>query len=134
LYGPAYRKINDWVHRNTSWKTFKHSCGAIVPLINTFIECGFDIINPVQINAVGMVPEFLKEEFGDRITFWGGGIDTQRTLQMGTPQQVKNQVRQLCEIFGEGGGFVFNAVHNVQANVPVENIVACMDTISEIRS
>ena len=133
LYGPSYRKINDWVHRNTAWKTFKHSCGAIVPLINTFIDCGFDIINPVQINATGMVPDFLKEEFGDRITFWGGGIDTQRMLQTGTPQQVKDQVQQLCEIFGEGGGFVFNTVHNVQANVPMENIIAMMDAICDIR-
>ena len=134
LYGPAYRKINSWVHRHTEWKTLKHSCGAIVPLINTFIDCGFDIINPVQINAAGMDPEFLKEEFGDRITFWGGGIDTQRTLQMGTPKQVKNQVRQMCDIFGADGGFVFNTVHNVQANAPIENVIAMMDAVCEVRN
>ena len=133
LYGPAYRKINGWVHRNTGWKTFKHCCGAIVPLLDTFIDCGFDIINPVQINATGMDPQFLKKEFGNRICFWGGGIDTQRVLQTGTPQQVKDQVRQLCEIFGAGGGFVFNTVHNLQANVPVENAIALMDAICEIR-
>ena len=134
LYGPAYRKINDWVHRNTGWKTFKHSCGAIVPLMETFIDCGFDIINPVQINAAGMDPHFLKKEFGSRISFWGGGIDTQQVLQSGTPQDVKNQVRQLCEIFGAGGGFIFNTVHNLQANVPVENAIALMDAICEIRT
>jgi len=133
LYGPAYRKMNDWVHRHTAWKTFKHSCGAIVPLLETFIDCGFDIINPVQINAKGMDPHFLKKEFGDRISFWGGGIDTQRVLQLGTPQQVKDQVRQLCDIFGAGGGFVFNTVHNLQANVPVENAIALMDAVCEIR-
>ena len=133
LYGPSYRKINDWVHRNTSWKTFKHCCGAIVPLLDALIECGFDIINPVQINAAGMDPEFLKKTYGDRICFWGGGIDTQRVLQSGTTQEVKNQVRQLCEIFGAGGGFVFNTVHNLQATVPLENAIALMDAIGEIR-
>ena len=134
LHGRAYRKINGWVHRNTGWKTFKHCCGAIVPLLDTLIDCGFDIINPVQINAAGMDPHFLKKEYGKRISFWGGGIDTQRVLQLGTPQQVKNQVRQLCEIFGAGGGFVFNTVHNLQANVPVENAIALMDAICEIRN
>jgi len=134
LYGQAYWKINDWVHSNTGWKTFKHSCGAIVPLMDTFIDCGFDIINPVQINAADMDPKFLKKTFGDKISFWGGGIDTQWMLQTGTPQEVKNQVRQLCEIFGAKGGFVFNAVHNLQANVPVENAVALMDAICEIRN
>ena len=133
LHGPAYRKINGWVHRNTDWKTFKHCCGAIVPLMETFIECGFDIINPVQINAADMDPRFLKKEYGSRISFWGGGIDTQRVLSMGTPQQVREQVRQLCDIFGEGGGFVFNTVHNLQANTPVENAIALMDAICEIR-
>jgi len=134
LYGPAYRKINNWIHSNTGWKTVKHSCGAIVPLMETFIDCGFDIINPVQINASGMDPKFLKKTYGNRISFWGGGIDTQRVLQTGTPQEVKKQVRQLCEIFGSGGGFVFNTVHNLQANVPVENAVALMDAICEIRN
>ena len=133
LHGLAYRKINNWVHRNTGWKTFKHCCGAVVPLLETFIDCGFDIINPVQINAADMDPHFLKKEFGDRICFWGGGIDTQRVLQLGTPQQVKEQVRQLCGIFGAGGGFVFNTIHNLQANVPPENAFALMDAICEIR-
>ena len=134
LYGPSYRKINDWVHTHTSWKTFKHCCGAIEPLLETFIDLGFDIINPVQINAAGMDPKFLKKKYGDRICFWGGGVDTQRVLQTGTPKDVKNQVRQLCEIFGAGGGFVFNTVHNLQANVPMENAIALMDAICELRS
>jgi len=133
LYGDGYRKMTDWVHANTGWKTFKHCCGAIAPLLDAFIDCGFDIINPVQINAAGMDPNFLKTTYGDRISFWGGGIDTQRTLQLGTPQDVKNQVRQLCDIFGAGGGFVFNTVHNLQANVPQENAFALMDAICELR-
>ena len=133
LYGQAYRKINNWIHKNTSWKTFKHCCGAIAPLLETFIDCGFDIINPVQINAAGMDPQYLKKTFGERITFWGGGIDTQRVLHTGTPEEVKNQVRRMCEIFGEGGGFVFNTVHNVQANVPVKNVFALMDAVCELR-
>jgi hypothetical protein len=133
LYGPAYRKINDWVHKNTQWKTFKHCCGAIVPLLDTLIDIGFDIINPVQINATGMDPQFLKNTFGNRITFWGGGVDTQKMLQLGTPEQVSAQVRQLCDIFGANGGFVFSSVHNIQANVPVKNVVALMETICGIR-
>jgi len=80
-----------------------------------------------------MDPQFLKKTYGDSICFWGGGIDTQRVLQMGTPEEVKNQVRQLCGIFGKNGGFVFNTVHNIQANVPVKNALALMDAIVEIR-
>jgi hypothetical protein len=133
LYGPAYRKMNDWVHRHTHWKTFKHCCGAIVPLMETFIDMGFDIINPVQINATGMNPQYLKDTFGDRITFWGGGIDTQKVLPLGTPQEVRDQVRRQCDVLGKDGGFVFNGIHNIQANVPVANAIALMDAISEIR-
>ena len=132
LYKPYYRRLNDWIHANTSWKTFKHSCGAIVPLLPNFIEAGFDCINPVQINAKDMDPAFLKREFGDKVVFWGGGVNTQTTLMYGTPSAVADEVRMLCDVFGRDGGFVFNAVHNVQANVPVENVVAMIDTIREI--
>jgi hypothetical protein len=124
LYAPYFRKINNWVHENTTWKTFKHSCGAIVPLIDNFINSGFDILNPVQINAKDMDPEFLKEKFGNRIVFWGGGVDTQKMLAFGTPADIEKQVLSLCKIFSKNGGFVFNTVHNIQANVPVENIAA----------
>jgi len=129
LYLPYYKKLNDWIHANTNWKTFKHSCGAVEPLINSFIKAGFDILNPVQINAAGMEPQHLKDSYGDRITFWGGGVDTQKVLSFGTPEDVKKQVRRQCEIFSKNGGFVFNTVHNTQANVPVENIVAMVDTV-----
>ena len=131
LYGPYYRRINDWIHTNTTWKTFKHSCGAIEPLIDTFIDLGFDIINPVQINARGMDPHHLKEKYGDRIVFWGGGVDTQKVLAFGTPADVRRQVLDQCRIFSADGGFVFNTVHNIQANVPVENIAAMVEAIAE---
>lgn len=133
LYMPYYRRMNDWIHENTPWKTFKHSCGAVMPLMESFIDSGFDIINPVQIAAAGMDPKELKSRFGDRITFWGGGVDTQHTLPFGKPDEIRREVMQLCEIFGRDGGFVFNSVHNIQANVPVENVVALFDTLKEIR-
>jgi hypothetical protein len=129
LYLPYYKKMNDWIHANTDWLTFKHSCGAVEPLIESFIEAGFDILNPVQINAAGMDPEILKTKYGDRIVFWGGGVDTQRVLAFGSPEEVGRQVTWLCEVFSRQGGFVFNTVHNIQANVPVENIVAMIEAL-----
>ncbi len=129
---PYYKKVNDWIHQNTGWKTFKHSCGAVETLMDLFIESGFDIINPVQINAAGMDPKLLKKKFGDRIVFWGGGVDTQGVFALGTPQQVKDQVKKHCEIFNNNGGFVFNTVHNIQANVPFENVVAMLNALKEI--
>jgi hypothetical protein len=131
LYAPYYKRVNAWVHANTDWKTFKHSCGAVEPFISHFIECGFDIVNPVQCSAAGMDPKTLKARYGDRITFWGGGVDTQKTLPFGTPAQVREQVLDRCEVFSPQGGFVFNAVHNVQARTPVRNIVAMFDAVRE---
>ena len=129
LYQPYYKKLNAWIHQNTSWKTFKHSCGAVEPFMQSFIDAGFDIINPVQINAAGMDPKHLKDTYGDRLTFWGGGVDTQKVLAFGTENEVKEQVTRECEILAEGGGFVFNTVHNIQANVPTENIIAMLAAI-----
>lgn len=129
LYAPYYRRINDWVHRHTSWKTFKHSCGAVRPLINRFIDVGFDILNPVQCSARDMDPVRLKADFGDRIVFWGGGVDTQRTLPFGTPEEVSREVTARLEAFSPNGGFVFNTIHNIQARTPVANIVAMVDAI-----
>jgi hypothetical protein len=131
LYLPSYRRINDWVHTHTSWKTFKHSCGAVRPLIPAFIDSGFDVLNPVQVSAAGMEAETLKADFGRDVVFWGGGVDTQKTLAFGTPEEVRAEVLRRCEVFGKGGGFVFNAVHNIQANVPVRNIVAMFDAVKE---
>jgi uroporphyrinogen-III decarboxylase len=129
---PYYKKVNDWIHLNTGWKTFKHSCGAVRPLIDLFIESGFDILNPVQINASDMDPVQLKKEFGDRVVFWGGGVDTQGAFAFGTPAEVKEQVKRQCEIFNNNGGFVFNTVHNIQANVPFANVVAMLEALKDI--
>jgi hypothetical protein len=129
---PYYKKVNDWIHQNTTWKTFKHSCGAVEPLMSHFIESGFDIINPVQINASGMDPRKLKEKYGDKLVFWGGGVDTQGAFAFGTPAQVKEQVKTQCGILNMNGGFVFNTIHNIQANVPFENVVAMLDALKEL--
>lgn len=132
MWLPYYKKVNDWIHDNTGWKTFKHSCGAVEPLMSHFIESGFDIINPVQINASGMDPRKLKEKYGDRLVFWGGGVDTQGAFAFGTPAQVRDQVKTQCEILNKDGGFVFNTVHNIQANVPFENVVAMLEALKEL--
>jgi uroporphyrinogen-III decarboxylase len=97
-----------------------------------FIESGFDIINPVQINASNMDPRVLKKKYGDKLVFWGGGVDTQGVFAFGTPDQVKEQVKKQCDILNNGGGFVFNAVHNIQANVPFQNVVAMLETLREL--
>ncbi len=131
LWLPYYRKINDWVHSHTKWKTFKHSCGAVEPFMTRFIAADFDIINPVQVNAKGMDPVHLKKTYGKDLVFWGGGIDTQKTLPYSTPEKVREEVLRFCTVFAKDGGFVFNTVHNIQANVPVENIVAVVDAIKE---
>jgi hypothetical protein len=131
LYFPYYKRVNDWVHRHTAWKTFKHSCGSVERFIPSFIEAGFDILNPVQCSAAGMGAEHLKSAFGGDIVFWGGGVDTQKTLPFGTPAAVREQVLERCEVFSPGGGFVFNTVHNVLARTPVENIVAMLDAVRE---
>jgi hypothetical protein len=131
LWAPYYRQVNDWIHRNTSWKTFKHSCGAVESFMEHFIEVGFDIINPVQCSASGMDPRVLKEKYGDRLVFWGGGVDTQKTMPFGTPEEVRREVLERCEIFAPNGGFVFDSIHNLQALSPVENMVAMIDAVRE---
>jgi hypothetical protein len=124
LYKPHYQAVNDWVHAHTGWKTFYHSCGAVYPLMRDFVEMGVDILNPLQLSADGMDPVKIKEEFGDKLTFWGGGVDTQRTLPFGTPDEVRREVRERIRILSKGGGYVFNPIHNVVANVPPENLIA----------
>ena len=124
LYLPCSRKLNDWIHSHTKWKTIKHCCGGCEPLIEGFIEAGFDILNPVQTSAKGMDPKHLVEEFGGRIVFWGGGVDTQQTLPFGKPDQVRRQVAERVRIFGQTNGYVFNTIHNIQCNTPVENVLA----------
>jgi hypothetical protein len=133
LFQPFHRRINDWVHEHTPWKTFIHSCGSVVALMPDIVEAGFDILNPVQCSASGMDPGALKERFGAKVTFWGGGVDTQKTLPFGKPDEIRQQVRERMKIFGRGGGFVFNTVHNVQAGTPAENLVALYEAVREAR-
>ena len=124
---PHYRRLCDWVHSHTPWKTFLHSCGCVYDYIEPWIEAGVDILNPVQISAAKMEPERLAGEFGGRIVFWGGGCDTQRVLPFGSPEDVRRHVKRNLEVFGaSSGGYVFTQVHNVQANVPVENVEAML--------
>jgi uroporphyrinogen-III decarboxylase len=134
LYKPFHRRVNDWIHENTDWKTFIHSCGSVEPLIGEFIEAGFDILNPVQTTAANMDPAALKARYGEKITFWGGGVDTQGTLPFGRPEEVRRQVAERIRVLSPGGGFVFNTVHNVQPRVPVENILAMYESVREHRS
>ncbi|WP_373216674.1 uroporphyrinogen decarboxylase family protein [Ruminococcus sp. 5_1_39BFAA] len=133
MYKPYYKRVNDWVHQNTSWKTFYHSCGAVAELIPEFIDMGVDILNPVQCSAAGMDPHKLKDTYGKDIVFWGGGVDTQKTLPMGTPEEVRKEVLSRLEIFSKGGGYVFTSIHNVVAKVPVENLMAMYDAVREFR-
>ncbi|HIJ74678.1 MAG TPA: methyltransferase, partial [Candidatus Hydrogenedentes bacterium] len=131
LYKPFHKRVNDWIHGHTSWKSFIHSCGSVRAFLEDFVGAGFDILNPVQCSAAAMNPGELKAAYGDRIVFWGGGVDTQRTLPFGTPDEVRAEVRERIRVLGAGGGFVFNTIHNVQARVPGENLVALYEAVRE---
>ena len=133
LFKPFHKAVNDKIHKLTKWKTFIHSCGSVYELIPDFIEAGFDVLNPVQCSAEGMEPGKLKKEFGKDIVFWGGGVDTQNTLPFGTPKEVYKEVTERIEIFAEGSGYVFNAIHNIQSNVPTENILAMFRALNDAR-
>jgi uroporphyrinogen-III decarboxylase len=110
-----------------------HCCGGVEPLLDCFVEAGFDILNPVQCSARGMEAAALKQRFGRQFVFWGGGVDTQHTLPFGTPQEVRDQVRERIDTFAPGGGFVFCSIHNVQAETPLANLMAMFEVIAEYR-
>jgi uroporphyrinogen decarboxylase len=112
-------------------RIFFHSCGSVRPLLPDFIELGVEILNPIQVGAAGMEPAALKRDFGHELVFWGGGVDTQTVLPYGTPQQVRAEVRRSVDALAPGGGFVFNTVHNIQADVPPENILAMWESMRE---
>lgn len=128
---PHYARLCHWIHHHTNWKIFLHCCGSIYHLIPHFIDAGIDILNPIQTSAANMDPARLKAEFGSRLTLWGGGADTQRVLPTGTPEEIREHVRERMRIFSPGGGYVFNQVHNIQANVPPENVIAMLDAAAE---
>ncbi|MEI6678036.1 MAG: uroporphyrinogen decarboxylase family protein [Mariniphaga sp.] len=131
LFKPRHKMLCDYVKSHSKMHTFIHSCGSISLLMPDLIDAGIEIFNPVQTNAYQMKPDFLKKEFGQHCTFWGGGIETVGTLNTGTPAHIREQVLQRLEIFSHGGGFVFNTVHNILPDVPPENIVAMFDAIKE---
>jgi len=133
LFKPFHKQLNDWIHENTTWKTFMHTDGSLIPLIPHFIDAGFDILNPIQWAAKNMTPVELKREFGEQLVFWGGAIDSQKTLPFGTPDEVRVEVRARIEDFRAGGGWIFNTVHNVVANVPVENLLVMYETFHEYK-
>jgi hypothetical protein len=128
LFLPYFKQQNDWVHRNTSWKIWQHTCGSVTRVIPLLVESGLGILNPVQTSAAGMDPAWLKREFGSKIIFWGGGVDTQKTLPFARPEEVGREVAERVRIFAPGGGFVFNTIHNIQQATPPENILAAYDT------
>jgi len=132
FYKPFHKKINDWVHQHTPWKTFYHSCGSVVAFLDDFVEAGVDILNPVQTSAKDMDPKMLKEKYGDKLVFWGGGVDTQKTLPFGTEEEVKKEVKERCLIFRKGGGYVFSTIHNIQSKVPINNLIAMFQVIREL--
>jgi len=133
LVKPLQRELFSFIHARTSAKVFLHSCGAIRDLVPDLIEIGVDILNPVQVSAAGMDGAGLKRDFGRDLVFWGGGIDTQRILGAGTPDEVRSEVLRRIADLREGGGFVFAAVHNIQPNVPADNILAMWSALQEVR-
>jgi uroporphyrinogen decarboxylase len=132
LIMPHYQRGMTWIKRNTPMKVMLHSDGAILPLIPSLIEMGIDILNPVQTSAAGMGAARLKSEFGDRLVFWGGSLDCQKTLPYGTPEEVAAEVRRHVQAFAPGGGYVFAPVHNIQPGVPAANVVAMFDAAREV--
>ena len=139
LFKPRYKEIFALIKKKLNEKKpegeqgwiFFHSCGNVRPILPDFIEIGVDILNPVHVNAAGMDPVQLKKDFGSEVTFWGGGVDTQDVLPYGTPEQVRDDVKRNVEVLMTDGGFVFNTVHNIQAEVPPENIMAMWETLQQ---
>ena len=131
MFKPYHERVNKLIHQKSAWKTFIHSCGSVRELLPEFIEAGFDILNPVQCSAARMDARELKREFGQHLTFWGGGANTQQTLSFGTPDEVYREVRERVEIFGADGGFVFDAVHNVQATTHTANMLAMFRALKD---
>ncbi len=125
LIKPHHRRIFETA-KSRGLKIVYHSCGSVSPLIDDLIDIGVDAVNPVQVNANNMDPALLKERFGNRVSFWGG-IDTQKILPFGTPEEVRAETRRIIGILGKGGGYVLNSVHTIQPDVPPENIVAMFD-------
>ncbi len=130
-FKPRYKVLCDYVKKTTNMKIFMHSCGSVRQFIPDFIDIGIDILNPVQTNCHDMDPVKLKKEFGKDITFWGGGVDTSTVLNRATPEEVRKDVLNRCEIFSKDGGFVFAPIHNILSEVPPQNIIAAYNAVRE---
>jgi uroporphyrinogen decarboxylase len=129
---PMHKEMFDYIHSRTAAKIFFHSCGSVRAVIPDLIEVGVDILNPVQVSAAKMDSAELKREYGLDLTFWGGGVDTQNAFdETHTPEEVRADVRRRLADLMPGGGFVFNPVHNIQGNVPPQNIMAMWETLQE---
>jgi uroporphyrinogen decarboxylase len=131
IFKPRLAEICDYIKKHSSMKIFFHSCGSIQPFIPDFIELGIDILNPVQTNVKNMDPQQLKREYGDEITFWGGGADTREVLNRKSPADVEQHVLERLRIFAPGGGYIWSAIHNILPDVPPENIVAAFRAIKK---
>jgi uroporphyrinogen decarboxylase len=127
IFKPRYKKMWDFVHERSDCKVFLHSCGSVYELLPHLIDAGLDVLNPVQTTTANMEPEKLKREFGKYITFWGGGCNTRDVLPVKTAEEVKEDVKRRIDVFASGGGFVFNQIHNILADVPPENIIAMFE-------
>jgi uroporphyrinogen decarboxylase len=127
VFAPRYSRVFNWIHEHTRLRVFFHCCGSIPGLIEPLIECGVDILNPVQTSAAGMDPQWLKSKFGDRLTFWGGGVDTQHGLLFSSLEELVADVRRRVNIFAPGGGYIFNQIHNIQPGSDPARILACYD-------
>ncbi len=130
-FKPRHKTLWQHAKQLADVKVMLHSCGGLRPLLDDLIEAGLDAVNPVQTSAAGMDAEGLKRDFGDRICLWGGGCDTQTVLPSATPEKIRRHVLDRLEILSPGGGFVFQQVHNIMANVPPENITAMFDAVAE---
>jgi uroporphyrinogen decarboxylase len=128
---PYHAKLFAFARARTEAYLLFHSDGAVAPFLPDLIEMGIDAVNPVQVSAAGMDTRTLKREFGSEITFWGGGCDSQNVLPLGTPSEVADEVKRRIDDLAPGGGFVFSPIHNIQSDVPVENVVAMFDTARE---
>jgi uroporphyrinogen decarboxylase len=128
---PWHKELYQYIREHTSARLFLHTCGSVYAFIPDFIEMGVDVLNPVQVSAKDMNTQRLEQEFGQDITFWGGGCDTQQVLPFGTPSEVREEVKRRIDDLAPGGGFVFNQVHNIQAGVPPENIMAMYEAVHE---
>lgn len=134
FFKPHHQRMISWIHEHTGWKVAFHTCGSIIGFMDDFIEAGVDIVNPVQCSAAGMDPATLKATWGDRLTFWGAAVDTQRTLPFGTPEEVRAEVAERVRVFNRDGGYIAAAIHNIQQNVPPENVLALFETLRDSES